>query len=143
MKCEDMCQTVKPVNKRSNSYPTKVIKMTEPCIDKRELTRANGFDGFLLIKTNFEVDLILGYGPIEEPNVVSSMHSSLKSTKCCDWIDHLPDFGDRKDSMLIRISEFNQSGCRCKFRRLLIAYLELRPGDLLCSSDVDNRIIKS
>ena len=84
MNCEDKCQTVKPIYKRSSSYPTEANKMTEPRIDKRDLTHANAnaLDGFLLIRTNFEGDLILDYYSIEVPKVVNNPIEEPKCIRC-------------------------------------------------------------
>lgn len=78
------------------------------CGCETTLTPDNTADEFLLISTNFDGDLILGYKTIQEPDSVTCMNYRDKTAKFCDWIDRMGHHREREDSLHIRISDLRR-----------------------------------
>ena len=110
-------RTVKMVYDPSSTTILEATQMSF-CRFERTLTSYNTADEFLLIRTNSDDDLILGYETIEQPNSMACSDSADKLAKYCDWIDHM-GHRDREDSLYIRISDFKRTNCQCKSCRLL------------------------
>ena len=104
-------RTVKMVYDPTSTTILEAMQMSS-CGCERILTPYNTADEFLLIWTNSDDDLILGYETIEQPNSVVCMNSGDESAKYCDWIDHM-GHGDKENSLYISISDFRKTDCQC------------------------------
>ena len=93
-------RTVKMVYDKSNSF---IVSATQrsPCECERTLTPENTADEFLLIRTNSEGDIVLGYETIQEPDFQTCMEPDVNSANYCYWIDQVGYHSDRDDSLHI------------------------------------------
>ena len=102
----------------TNSF---VIETTSVCVQAcficKKIKPKTPTDEFVLIRTNYDDELILGYEIMEEEEVCTERPLT------CNWMDFIPK-GEKEDSLCLRISKIKKANCKCKSCNFLKTYVD-------------------